>query len=391
MASKFWVGGGAQWNNSNTTSWSLSSGGAGGAALPSSADNVFFDANSGGGNVVIGTGAICGDFSTSGFTGTFNGAFPQNSFQVFGNITLGCNINNQIDWGAKSGSVSITSNSFSLQQGLHVGGAQDVGVSYTGTFTLNDDLNITGGTGTGQFLISSNSTKTTTFNANNHNLNAKIVFITQNGTATNITMGSGTWTFSGTGDVWKVTGATITANTSTLKFTDTTNTTIIFTGNGSTYNNVWFSRGACTSSTTIVGSNTFNDFKDDGTAAHSILFTAGTTQTVSSFTVSGTVGNLITINSTSTATHTLSKSSGTVNCTFLDIQHSVATGGATWNATSSTDHNSVSTAGSGWIISPFFSLSDSVTASENIQLIIRAPISFILDGTSPAWGLKILN
>lgn len=59
---------------------------------------------------------------------------------------------------------------------------------------------------------------------------------------------------------------------------------------------------------TISGSNTFADFKDDGSVAHSILFTAGTTQTVTTFTVNGTAGNLITINSTTTATHALVKS-----------------------------------------------------------------------------------
>ena len=40
---------------------------------------------------------------------------------------------------------------------------------------------------------------------------------------------------------------------------------------------------------------------------------------------------MITIGSDVSATHTLSKASGTVNVDYLSISYSVATGGATWN------------------------------------------------------------
>lgn len=116
------------------------------------------------------------------------------------------------------------------------------------------------------------------------------------------------------------------ANTSTIKFTNVSASDVTFAGGGKTYNNVWFARGASTGSITISGSNTFADFKDTGTVAHSLLYTAGTTQTVATFTVNGTAGNLITINSTTTATHALVKSGGgTISCDYLNIQHSVAT------------------------------------------------------------------
>ena len=43
MANRFWVNGGSgQWNNTNN--WSATSGGASGASVPTSADDVFFDA-----------------------------------------------------------------------------------------------------------------------------------------------------------------------------------------------------------------------------------------------------------------------------------------------------------------------------------------------------------
>lgn len=80
--------------------------------------------------------------------------------------------------------------------------------------------------------------------------------------------------------------------------------------------------------------------------------TAGTTQTVTTFTVSGTAGNLITINSTTTATHALTKSGGgTITCNYLSVQHSVATPSNTWYALNSTNNQGVATAGSGWLFS----------------------------------------
>ena len=46
MADRYWVGGTGNW--SSTTKWSTTSGGASGASVPTSVDNVVFDANSGG-------------------------------------------------------------------------------------------------------------------------------------------------------------------------------------------------------------------------------------------------------------------------------------------------------------------------------------------------------
>jgi len=45
MADRYWVGGAGSWNS--TTKWSTTSGGASGASVPTAADNVIFDTNSG--------------------------------------------------------------------------------------------------------------------------------------------------------------------------------------------------------------------------------------------------------------------------------------------------------------------------------------------------------
>lgn len=179
-------------------------------------------------------------------------------------------------------------------------------------------------------------------------------FNSSNSNTRTLTLGSGTLTIAGTSTPYSsatVTNLTLTTTTGTIKLTDSSATGITFSGGGKTYGNIWWARGASTASNTIAGSNTFTDFKDDGSAAHSILFTTGTTQTVSTFTVSGTAGNLITINSTTTGTHSLVKSGGgTIGRDYLNIQHSVATPSSTWYAgTHSTDNQATATAGSGWI------------------------------------------
>lgn len=56
MANKFWVGGTGTWDATTTTNWSLTSGGAGGAVVPTSADAVIIDANSGTGTCTMTAG-----------------------------------------------------------------------------------------------------------------------------------------------------------------------------------------------------------------------------------------------------------------------------------------------------------------------------------------------
>lgn len=168
-----------------------------------------------------------------------------------------------------------------------------------------------------------------------------------------LTLGTATHLLTLAGTAWNFSSGVMNANTSTLKFTDTTNSTLFFSGGSGTFNNVWFNRGASTGSISLTGSNLFNDFKDTGTAAHSLLFTAGTTQTVSTFTVVGNgAGNEISINTVGmTTTHALTKTGGgTISSDFLNIQHSVATPSSTWYAgANSINNQGVSTVGSGWI------------------------------------------
>jgi hypothetical protein len=86
MAARYWVGGTGTWDNLALLKWSTTSGGLGGSAVPTSADDVFFDANSGANTVTIGAGtAICDSLTMTGFTGTL--AFGTNSIDLTGTGT----------------------------------------------------------------------------------------------------------------------------------------------------------------------------------------------------------------------------------------------------------------------------------------------------------------
>ena len=218
-------------------------------------------------------------------------------------------------------------------------------ISGSGTKTL-DGVTIM----SGQTLISSGTLAT-------GNYNFSTTTITLNGGT--FAPGSSTISLTNLGTVFTYSSGVYSNGTSTLKITNTSNNTLKFIGGGQTYDNVYISRGASTGKVYFTGSNTFADLKDDGSVAHSIEFTAGTTTTVTTFTVNGTSGNPIAINSdngsgsSSTSTHALVKAGGgIIDCNYLAIRHSVATPANTWYAgNNSSNSQSVTTAGSGWIFS----------------------------------------
>jgi hypothetical protein len=161
------------------------------------------------------------------------------------------------------------------------------------------------------------------------------------GPSTRAISGSGTGIISLSND-WTVTDGTgFTGTDYTINMTKATSKA--FAGAGGTYGTL-VQAGA--GLLTISGSNTFADIQAT-TRPSTITFTAGTTQTVNAFTLAGTAGNLVTINSTISGTQfTLSKSSGTVTVSYLSIKDSNVTGGADWYNDNGT--NTVLTNNTGW-------------------------------------------
>ncbi|MBC7218610.1 MAG: DUF2341 domain-containing protein [Hadesarchaea archaeon] len=313
---RYWVGNGGNWYD--TARWSATSGGASGASVPLPQDDVYFDANS-----ITSTGqTINANIARLGrninFTGVQNS--PTLNFStansIFGSLTL-------------SSAMSISGTSAITFRGRGSYTLTTAGC----TFTQNITLEAPGGTLTLQGdLITNNRILTVsrgTFDANNYNVVIG-VFSSNNPNTRTIKMGSGTWSLTSTGTVWDTsitTNLTLNPETSTIKLTNTSTSAKTFAGGGRTYYNFW---NAAAGTVTITGSNTFNDFRID--AGGTVYFTAGTTTTVNSFTATGAPGSMITISSATSATHTLSKASGIVNCDYLVLSYSVATGGAFWYA-----------------------------------------------------------
>lgn len=96
---------------------------------------------------------------------------------------------------------------------------------------------------------------------------------------------------------------------------------------------------------TIAGSNSFRNIIAS-TRPSQITFTASTTQTVTDFSLSGIVGSLVTMVSSSTGTrYNISDATGTITNNYLSIRDCNATGGATWYAVNSTNVSN----NAGWI------------------------------------------
>ena len=135
-----------------------------------------------------------------------------------------------------------------------------------------------------------------TFNAVTYNVTTG-QFSAQTGSA--LRMGAGTWTLSGSGDVWSLATSTLIVGTSTIVLSNTAGTARVFSGGNQYYNKLTIGAATGTSTLTINGSNTFGELASTKTVAHTIDF-GGNTTTFGKWSVTGTAGNVVTITGTST-------------------------------------------------------------------------------------------
>lgn len=89
MADRYWVGGTDSWNATAGTKWALTSGGAGGEAVPTAADDVYFDANSGAVTVTVGVTSNCQSLSFTSGAGDYAGTFAGTpAVNISGGMTI---------------------------------------------------------------------------------------------------------------------------------------------------------------------------------------------------------------------------------------------------------------------------------------------------------------
>ena len=266
------------------------------------------------------------DMSLSITPTSISSVFPEFGIQVYGNLTLGsgCTFTGT----AFRRSLGFYGRTTQLFTSSGVTSAAGVIVNAPSTVVVLQDA----------FTCSKAATDAVTvvqgtFDANDYNVtlnDAASGVRVDSGTATRtIAVSSSTWTISGTAP-WTLTttGSTITG-TGTISLNSASSKT--FAGGGGNYSAITL-RNSGAGALVITGSNSF------GTLSNSVQpttfsFTAGTTQTITNWSVSGTAGNLVTIQSATTASHTLFKSTGTVSADYLTISRSAATSsGDTWYA-----------------------------------------------------------
>ena len=343
-ANKYYVGHTAQVDSPNM--WATTSGGAGATNnYPLPQDTLVFDANS---------------FNADGQTATWANQYPP-----FGNVDLSA-VNRPVNLTGnmpnllgdlkfspyvtysyvtpsrnvrRSGVQTITSNGGVL--GISIGprkplayvylydippiGATDATtVRFADAFALDSVSTLYLGTGTIEDQgFSVTVGKFDANNADTRSLNA-----------------TGVWTLTGVGAVWDLTstaGLTLVSVPSKVNLTNASVSTKTFVGGGKTYNNVEFA-GNGSGPFIISGSNTFNQLKDSNPNAP-LQITAGTTQTIADPQINGAdASHLMTVQSTSTGTYTLTKSGGgIVNAHDISISRCTAGPASTWYAANSTN------------------------------------------------------
>lgn len=268
MANRYWVGGTNTWNATAGTKWALTSGGVGGQAIPTSSDDVYFDGASGNVTITLSASINSYNLNFTGFTGTIAGTAQIN---IYGSLVLSPSMtltHTGIKYFRGTGIHTITSNGKILSACSFVG---------TGTYTLLDDLNVSGA-----LVLEKGTLDADIFNVSCYN------FSSASGEIRVLYMGSGLWTITGrTGVCWNINYSNITLHkeTANIKFTGNSTGTIGFWGYGLEYNELSIETTG-THSFDINNSNTFSNLKIN--AGRSVNFYDNTTQTVSNFEAIGT-------------------------------------------------------------------------------------------------------
>lgn len=307
---------GGTWNAS--TAWATTSGGTPASAnYPLPQDTAIIE-NTGlnsGASISFTNNPSLGTVNTSTRTLPMTFGISTNNLVIYGNL----NLSSAVTVTATTGSLTfsgynktqtITSATVSFANAFTVNNP-------TVTVTLADNLTTTSATA---FSVLSG-----TLNLSGKTLTSSL-FSSTGALVRNITFGGGTIvtsgaTFTASGSNFTTTG------TGTISMTSASSKT--FAGGGYSYPTL--NQGGA-GALVITGANTFADITNTVQPA-TITFPASTMTTVTAFSVSGTAGNLITLNSSTAGTQAiLTKPSGTVSVSYTSIKDLVGGGGAEWNS-----------------------------------------------------------
>ena len=278
MANRYWVGGTASWDGTAGSKWALTSGGAGGQAVPTSADDVFFDAASGAVTVTI-TLADCRNITCTGFTGTLTGSVNIN---IYGDATLSSTMGNlgvnlSLTFLGSATSTLTTSGKAVPYLTVNRTGAGQVGLA--DALTASTSFTVTAGT----------------FTTNNYSVTAPALSSTNSNTRT-INLGSSTLTLSANQAIDFLTPLNLTFNAGTSQINMSGATAELRAG-GKTFYNVAFTNTTAGTRTGIFSAeinSTFNNISVAGPASAGVVqFPFNAPQVIINGTLSttGTAGN----------------------------------------------------------------------------------------------------
>jgi len=281
------VGSNTTWAGSS--SWALSSGGAGSNDnFPLVQDTVVIDDNTTQASLTFGIPNNIGSLDCSAKTTAITITFGSSN-TIFGNITLGSGVTPS-STGAQFFSGITTQTFISAGKTITFPITVQQFVS-SASFQLGDSL-------------TSSSTITLTegeFDAVTYNVTCA-TFSSSNTNSRTLKMGSGLWTITGTGTTtWTINSSNLTflKGTADILLENTSTSARTFAGGGLSYNKLTIGGATGTSTLTITGNNQFTELASTKTVAHTIAL-GTTTQTFGAWTVTGTVGNVVTLTGTGT-------------------------------------------------------------------------------------------
>lgn len=268
MANRYWVGGEGIWSATNTTNWSETSGGAGGASVPTAADDVFLDANSGTAPYTVSandnggwiTSRMCRNLDCTGFTGTL---FTDTKIEVYGSLIL----NSTMGLTGYSGVYGLhfrsTTTGNTIQPGGNTAQGRLVFNGVGGEWSLQGAVSVGGSNGGIQVLAG-------TFITNGYSIYTGREGISSTGTSVrNLQLGASTITISAGN--YNVTGSNVAVtHTGTLTCGGFSGAT--FAGGGGSYGSVTIQSAAFDQNNAIYGANTFQNLSIGGAPLNCIFY-----------------------------------------------------------------------------------------------------------------------
>jgi hypothetical protein len=277
--------------NWSDTAWSLTSGGAADlTAFPLPQDTAIFPAAT---------------YPASGSTVTLNGNYNigtiDMSLRTSNTVTLDTGTTTPTifgNWINGTGS-TVTGTGIITFKGRNTQQLTGAGVAITQPITINSP----GGTVQLQDAFTTSAANAVTLTNGTLDLNGKTLtagsFSSSNSNTRVLTFGAGTFALASTGTIWDMstsTGATVNRGTGTISLTDTSTATRTFAGGGLSYPKLSIGGITGTSTLAFSGVSTFTEITSIKTVAHTIDLGGGqATVSIGKWSVTGTIGNLVTI------------------------------------------------------------------------------------------------